>query len=106
LKDEERADLERVLAADELLDAGHKLVQRFRVALYDPDVNAFKQWLLDAAASELKPFPRLAAGMTDDLEALTNAFGILGSTHAEKRADLSAQLAHAPIGTLRDLHLH
>jgi hypothetical protein len=36
-------------------------------------VTAFKQWLLDAAASELKPFARLAAGMTDDLEAIANA---------------------------------
>jgi len=35
LKDEERLDLERVLAADEQLDAGYKLVQRFRVALHE-----------------------------------------------------------------------
>jgi hypothetical protein len=64
LKDDERADLERVLSADELLDAGCKLVQRFRVALHDLNVTAFKQWLIDAAASDLKPFARLAAGMT------------------------------------------
>jgi transposase len=63
-----------VLAADEWLDAGYTLVQRFRVALHDRDVAAFKHWLLDAAASELKPFARLAAGMTDDPEAITNAF--------------------------------
>jgi transposase len=44
------------------------------VSLHDLDVTAFKQWLLEAAASELKPFARLAAGMTDDLEAITNAF--------------------------------
>jgi transposase len=74
LKDEERADLERVLAADALLDAGYTLVQRFRAALHELDVSACKQWLLDAAASELKPFARLAAWMTDDLEAITNAF--------------------------------
>jgi len=74
LKNEERADLERVLAADALLDAGYKLVQRFRIALHDLDVTAFKQWLIDAAACDLKPFARLAAGMTDDLEAITNAF--------------------------------
>ena len=36
--------------------------------------------LLDAAASELKPFARLAAGMTDDLEAITNAFRYPWST--------------------------
>jgi transposase len=80
LKDEERIDLERVLAADALLDAGYKLVQRFRVALHDLDVTAFKHWLLDAAASELKPFARLAAGMTDDLAAITNAFRYPWST--------------------------
>jgi hypothetical protein len=58
LKAEERADLERVLAADAPLDAGYKLVQRFRGALHDLDVTAFHQWLLDAAASDLKPFLR------------------------------------------------
>ena len=80
LKDEERLDLERVLAADELLDAGYKLVQRFRVALHELDVTAFKQWLIDAAASGLQPFARLAAGMTEDLEAITNAFRYPWST--------------------------
>jgi transposase len=80
LKEDERADLERVLAADASLDAGYKLVQRFRVALHELDVTAFKQWLLDAAAGELKPFARLAAGMTDDLEAITNAFRYPWST--------------------------
>src|SRR5438270_12538753 len=59
---------------------GAWLVQRFRVALHDLDVNAFKQWLLDAAASELKPFARLAAGITDDLEAMTKAFRYPWST--------------------------
>jgi transposase len=80
LKEEERADLERVLAADTSLEAGYKLVQRFRVALHDLDVTAFKHWLLDAAAGDLKPFARLAAGMTDDLEAITNAFRYPSST--------------------------
>jgi transposase len=69
LKDEERRDLERVLAADALLASGYQLVQRFRLALHELDVAAFKQWLLDAAASELNPFARLAGGMTDDLDA-------------------------------------
>src|SRR5439155_3935606 len=80
LKHEERLDLERVLAADEQLDAGYKLVQRFRVALHELDVTAFKHWLIDAAASGLKPFARLAAGMTEDLEAITNAFRYPWST--------------------------
>jgi Transposase len=80
LKGEERADLERVLAADAILDAGYNLVQRFRDALHDLDVTAFKRWLFDAAASDLKPFARLAAGMTDDLEAITNAFHYPWST--------------------------
>lgn len=80
LKEGERADLERVLAADELLEAGYQLVQRFRLALHDRDVMAFKQWLIDAAGSGLQPFTRLAAGMTDDLEAITNAFRYPWST--------------------------
>jgi transposase len=80
LTDEERADLERVLAADAELDAGYQLVQQFRVALHARDVMAFKHWLIDAAASGLHPFTRLAAGMTDDLEAITNAFRYLWST--------------------------
>jgi transposase len=63
-----------------LLAAGYQLVQRFRVALHDLDVTAFKDWLIDAAASDLKPFARLAAGLTDDLEAITNAFGYPWST--------------------------
>jgi transposase len=63
-----------------LLDAGYQLVQRFRTALHDLDLTAFKRWLLDAAASNLKPFARLAAGMTDDLEAITNAFRYRWST--------------------------
>src|SRR5262249_696204 len=69
-----------VLAADALLDAGYNLVQRFRAALHELDVTAFKQWLLDTAGSDLKPFARLAAGMTDDLEAITNAFRYRWST--------------------------
>ena len=80
LKDEERAELARVLAADALLDAGYKLVQGFRTALHDLDVTAFKHWVLDAAASELQPFARLVAGMTDDPEAITNAFRYPWST--------------------------
>jgi transposase len=80
LKEDERADLVRVLAADASPDAGYKLVQRFRVALHELAVTAFKQWLLDAAAGDLKPFARLAAGMTDDLEAITNAFRYPWST--------------------------
>ena len=36
--------------------------------------------LVEAAASELKPFARLAAGMTDDLDASTNAFRYSWST--------------------------
>ena len=46
----------------------------------DRDVTAFQRWLLDAATGELKPFARLAAGMTDDLEAITNAFRYPWST--------------------------
>jgi hypothetical protein len=46
LKEEERADLKRVLAADGLVAAGYRLVQRFRDALHDLDVIAFKQWLI------------------------------------------------------------
>jgi transposase len=80
LKEEERADLERVLAADGLLEAGYNLVQRFRAALHDLDVAAFEQWLIDAAAGDLKPFARLAAGMTDDLVAIKNAFRYPWST--------------------------
>ena len=80
LEEDECDDLERVLAADGCLDAGYKLVQRFRVALHELDVPAVKQWLLDAAASDLKPFSRLAAGMTDDLEAISNAFRYPSST--------------------------
>jgi transposase len=90
LKDEERLDLQRVLAADVLLDAGYKLVQRFRLALQERDVATFKQWLFDATGSELKPFARLAAGMTDDLEAITNAFRYQWSTGLRRRP---AQLA-------------
>jgi hypothetical protein len=101
LKDEERVDLERVLAADALLTAGYALVQRFRVALHDLDATAFKRWLLDAAASELKPFARLAAGKTDDLQAMTNAFRFPWSTgpvegHATALNSSSAPAAAAP----------
>jgi transposase len=80
LKEEELADLERVLAADDQLAAGYALVQRFRQALHELDVIAFEHWLVDAAASGLRPFARLAAGMTDDLEAITNAFRYPWST--------------------------
>lgn len=71
----------RVLAADGLLDAGYKLVQRFRITLHDLDVTAFKHWLLNAAASELKPFARLAAGTTDGLEAPYGIPSFPNSTH-------------------------
>lgn len=80
LKADERADLERVLAADALLATRYELVLRFRVALHALDVIAFTQWLFDAAGSDLKPFASLAAGMTDDLEAITNAFRYPWST--------------------------
>jgi transposase len=65
LQDEERAALAHVLAGDSSLDAGYKLVQRFRDALHDLDVTAFKRRVLDTAASDLKPFARLAAGITN-----------------------------------------
>jgi transketolase N-terminal domain/subunit len=51
------ADLERVLAADAVLDAGHNLVQRFRAAPHDLDVTAFKQWLPGVAV-----YPTRSAG--------------------------------------------
>jgi transposase len=35
---------------------------------------------VDATASELKPFARVAAGMADDLDAITNAFRYPWST--------------------------
>jgi transposase len=80
LKEQELVDLERVLAADELLATGYALVQRFRTALHQLDVNAFTHWLVDAAASALQPFARLAAGMTEDMAAITNAFRYPWST--------------------------
>jgi transposase len=43
-------------------------------------LSGFKAWLIDAAASDLKPFVRLATGMTDDLEAITDAFRYSWST--------------------------
>ena len=36
--------------------------------------------MIDAATSDLKPFARLAAGMTDDLDAITNALRYPWST--------------------------
>lgn len=65
LKEEERADLERVWQADQLLADGSALVQHLRQALHELNVAAFVQWLNDATASDLNPFARLGLCCVD-----------------------------------------
>jgi transposase len=74
LKEEERTALERTLAADPVLAGAYELVQQFRAALRARDLAGFEAWLQAAAASELAPFRRLAAGMLGDGDAVRNAF--------------------------------
>jgi transposase len=74
LKEDERPDLERVLAADPVLAAAHALVQQFRTALHARDLPGCERWLCAAQASGLPPFESLAAGLLGDYDAVRNAF--------------------------------
>jgi transposase len=80
LKEKERIDVQRVLAADALLAQGYDLVQRFRILLHELDVTGFDRWLTDATASNLASFVSVAGGMTSDLVAIRNAFRYSWST--------------------------
>jgi transposase len=74
LTEEERTALERTLEADLVLAGAYELVQQFRAALRARDAAGFEAWLQAAAASELAPFTRLAAGLLGDGDAVRNAF--------------------------------
>jgi hypothetical protein len=68
--------------------------------LRDLRVAAFEQWLIDAAAADLTPFARLAAGMTNDLVAIGSAFrypwstGLLSLAQTEPALHARAGLAY------------
>lgn len=73
LDPEERAALERVLAEEDDVAAGHDLLQRFRRLVAARDPAALDGWLVDAVASGLGPFVSLAAGIALDRAAVDAA---------------------------------
>src|SRR5262245_15057558 len=74
LNEEERTALQGALAADPVLARAYGLVQQFRAVLRARDLPGFEAWLQAAAASELAPFTRLAAGLLGDGDAVRHAF--------------------------------
>jgi transposase len=74
VKEEERPDLERILAADPVLARAYELVQQFRDVLHARDLGSFEAWQQAALASGFRPFVSLVAGMASDRQAIRNAF--------------------------------
>jgi hypothetical protein len=70
---EERAVLERVLAEEDDVAAGHGLLQRFRRLVAIRDAAALDGWLADAATSGPGPFVSMAVGIALDRAAVDAA---------------------------------
>ncbi len=76
LDPEERAALERLLAENPDLAAGHGLLQRFRALIAGRDAAALDPWLDDARASGPAPFASLADGVAADWAAVAAALAL------------------------------
>ena len=74
LDDGERAALDRVLAENPDLAAGHSLLQRFRRLVAERDLDRLDPWLADARASGLARFEAFANGLAADRAAVDAAF--------------------------------
>jgi transposase len=73
LEPDERAALDQVLAEDEEVARGYRLLQQFRQVVAERSVAALDHWLRDAEASELAPFVSLATGLREDRAAVEAA---------------------------------
>jgi transposase len=73
LEPDERAALDQVLAEDEDVARGYRLLQQFRQLVTDRSVAALEHWLTEAEASKLAPFVSLATGLRDDRAAVEAA---------------------------------
>jgi transposase len=80
LTPEERATLDRVLAADLEVATGYRLLQQFRALVKDRDTAALDTWLTDARQSTLAPFVSLANGLVADRHAVEAALRLPWST--------------------------
>lgn len=80
LEPDEQAALQRLLAGDAAIAAGHALLQDFRAVIAARDWAALDAWLANARASGLTPFASLAAGITADRAAVDAALSLPWST--------------------------
>jgi transposase len=80
LEQHERDALEDILDDDERLAHGYGLLQRFRRLMARRSVRDLDQWLVDAAASELRPFVSLSNGIQADRAAVVNGLTLPWST--------------------------
>ena len=76
----EREALEEVLANDERIAVGYRLLQRFRRLVVRRCVRELDAWLEDAVASGLGPFMSLARGIQVDRAAVDAGLTVRWST--------------------------
>ena len=76
LEPDERAALDQVLAEDEEVARGYRLLQQFRQVVVERSVVALEHWLSEAEASTLAPFVSLATGLRDDRAAVEAALNL------------------------------
>jgi transposase len=76
LEPDEQAALDQVLAEDEEVERGYRLLQQFRQVVADRSVAARDHWLKEAESSELAPFVSLATGLREDRAAVEAALNL------------------------------
>ncbi|MCB8982170.1 MAG: transposase [Ardenticatenaceae bacterium] len=74
--DQEKAALERMIAADAQVKLVTKLAERFVTMVKQREAEKLEQWLQDAAASGMRSFISFASGLRQDLTAVYNALSM------------------------------
>ena len=76
LDDQEKAALERMIAADAQVKLVAQLAERFVTMVKQREAGKLEQWLQDAAASGVRSFISFASGLRQDLTAVYNALSM------------------------------
>lgn len=76
LDEQEKAALERMLAADSQVRVTAQLAERFVAMVKHQAVDKLEQWLKDAAASGIRAFISFANGLRQDYAAVYNALSM------------------------------
>ncbi|MCA9919901.1 MAG: ISL3 family transposase [Anaerolineales bacterium] len=74
--DQEKAALERMIAADAQVKLVAQLAERFVTMVKQREAEKLEQWLQDAAASGVRSFISFASGLRQDITAVYNALSM------------------------------